>query len=399
MNDQDLSYLLDYTKKIKQNRYKYVTFGANSSHINYLNQAKINYTSERLSNSKINFVIKDMKNKDLFNFVYPFYPNNSPISLKITGDKSLSEAHFSRCGFKTPTSKTYHSGDIDKALDETFKLDTNRKVVVKPKSSSLGRGVYINVSKENFKDAWTSSISELSKSERQNINNIEYIVQDILDGFEARATVMQGSLLSVTVRIPPYVVGNGTSSIKQLIDRKNKLREKCRMQKQYPIVITKKIEAFLSSNNRFITDVPSDNEPVLLSSVSNISAGGELFDITDLVTTNIKDFALDIVASVPGMYSGGLDIIMKSFDDPNPSILEANVYPNLTIPKYPTYGSQTHVSKIIIDSLIAQNQVNLPSESRYEIENEGKYIHDFISFTKRKEKFSTFNYSEPPIKQ
>lgn len=392
MDNQNLKYLISIFKNMDRNYYEYASFGDNTSHINYLNTKKINYDLEDASGVRKTYVIKDPNNNELFNFRYPFYTHNQQIALDITKDKYLAEEHFKRCGFKTTSSKVYLAKEVETAFRVTFNDNENKKIVLKPSNSSLGKGVFVNVSKESFKETWNASIAESVGKNMENISNTKFIVQNILNGFEARATIMQGTLVSITVRIPPYVIGNGLNTIEQLILSKNKLRNKCRFQKNAPIILTKKIELFLSSNNHSINYIPKKDEAVLLSSVSNISAGGELLDITELVSNNIKEFALDVMASIPGMYSGGLDLIMETLDDKHPAILEANVYPNLSIPRHPTYGIRRNPSKVLFDSLISQYQIDQPSSSRYDIENEGKLLKNYLSFITRKEKYSKINY-------
>src|SRR5699024_368466 len=137
----------------------------------------------------------------------------------------------------------------------------------------------------------------------------------------------------------------------------NKERENCRYLSKYPIKITNKINEFMYSQGITLNTIPKKDENLLLSSVSNINAGGEMINITDYVTQNIKDFALDALASIPGIYSGGLDIMLTSFNDKNPVVIEVNTYPVISLTKYPTYGRQANPSKILFDSLISQYQI------------------------------------------
>src|SRR5699024_3785982 len=149
---------------------------------------------------------------------------------------------------------------------------------------------------------------------------------------------LQGTLVSIIARIPPYIVGDGINTIKELIIFKNKERGKCKYLSKHPIKVTNKVTEFLENNNQSIDYIPQKGEYILLSSVSNIFGGGEIINITDKVSENIKDFALDVLASITGIYSGGLDIILDSYDDKDPHILEVNTYPVISLTKYPTYG-------------------------------------------------------------
>ena len=47
-----------------------------------------------------------------------------------------------------------------------------------------------------------------------------------IDGDDYRAFVLDGQVLAVAKRIPANIVGNGSDTIQQLIDAKNKQRRK-----------------------------------------------------------------------------------------------------------------------------------------------------------------------------
>src|SRR5699024_2867606 len=113
----------------------------------------------------------------------------------------------------------------------------------------------------------------------------------------------------------------------------------------------------------------------------------EMINITDYVTQNIKDFALDALASIPGIYSSGLDIMLTSFNDKNPVVIEVNTYHVISLTKYHTYGRQANTSKILFDSLISQYQIGKNSNNLYDIKDQDLYIKDFLDFTKRRMKF------------
>src|SRR5699024_10881893 len=110
---------------------------------------------------------------------------------------------------------------------------------------------------------------------------------------------------------------------------------------------------FLESQNLSFDYVPKQNENVLLNSISNIAYGGETIDITDLICNEIKEEALNAMAAIPNLNTCGIDIMMNSFDDINPVILEINSYPFLSIPYLPTYGIGKNPTEFYVESLVA----------------------------------------------
>lgn len=387
MDVNDLNYLLDQFKDVSKNKYKSVNVGSNSSYITYLKRSDFNHSIETINASKklISILTKDGKLIDAFH--YPLYPNGTEFALNLTRDKFRAENHLHKCGLNTTKSRVYSYDEVEKAKSEYFIDDINERVVIKPLKSSLGRGVFVNVSKERFNENWKLSKEDLTVTELRHGNDLRFIVQNFLKGFEVRATILQGTLVALIARIPPYVEGNGRNTIQELIAIKNRTRKSCGYLKKYPINITSKIKEFLKSNNLSLDYIPKNNERVLLSSVSNIAGGGELINITDKVSDNIKEFALDVLASIPGLYSGGLDLVLRSFDDPEPHVIEINTFPVISLTKYPTYGKPSNPAKVLVESVIAQHQINNNEDNQYYIENADEYLKNFIDFSKRQLKF------------
>lgn len=387
MDVNDLNYILNQFKDSKKNKYKSVNVGTNSSYINYLKRSQYNHKIDSINASKkqISILTKDGKYIDSFN--YPLYPNGTQYALHLTRDKFRAENHLHKCNLSTTKSRVYSYGQMSQAKADFFNDTKNERAVIKPLKSSLGRGVFVNVSEEHFEESWQLSKEDLTVTELRQENDLRFIVQNFLKGFEVRATILQGNIVALVARIPPYVEGNGRNNLFDLIKLKNKSRSSCAYLKKHPIIITNKIKQFLKSHNLNLDYIPQRNERVLLSSVSNIAGGGEIVNITDLVSENVKEFALDVLASIPGLNSGGLDLVLQSFNDPNPHVIEINTFPVISLTKYPTYGRPSNPAKVLVESIVAQYQVNNKKSDFYEIDSEEEYVRNFIDFSKRQLKF------------
>lgn len=342
-----------------------------------------------MKDSGIKFDVTDTKNKKIKNInifrldgslldtvTNPNYPTNSKIGIRLAGNKIKTEERLKAFNLRTTNSKIYKIEDKKKAFSE-LNIENDKRVVIKPLNGTMGRGVFVNVNSDRFDSCWdlTSKVPNSSHG---------ILVQDFLSGFEVRVTIMEGNIVSLLLRIPPYVIGDGISDVNTLIKIKNNERAKCGYLKNLLITIDDKIVEFLKSNSTSLNDIPDSGEYFLLSSVSNISNGGELIDITNLVSANIKDFALDILAAMPGLFTGGLDIMINSFDDPSPSLIEVNTYPVIALPTYPTYGNSRNPSKFYYESLIVQEQAKNFSKYKYNIENAEYYLSGYLKFIERK---------------
>ena len=115
-------------------------------------------------------------------------------------------------------------------------------------------------------------------------------------------------------------------------------------------------------------------------------------NITDLVSKKIRETALNALAAIPGLFTGGVYIMMKSFDDNSPVVLEINSFPGLSNATYPTYGKGANPAKVYNESLVVIDQFeNLPAQ-KYQIDDSEKYLSNYLSFIKRKQNLLVKNY-------
>src|SRR5699024_1497262 len=108
-------------------------------------------------------------------------------------------------------------------------------------------------------------------------------------------------------------------------------------------------------------------------------------DITQLVGDKIKEAVLNAMAVIPNLNTCGIDIMMESFYDPSPVILEINSYPFLSIPYLPTYVTGNNPTEVYVESLVSMYQNINKQLKKYNIENEDRYISNYISLNKRRQ--------------
>lgn len=262
-------------------------------------------------------------------------PGCSEATRAICNNKISTATVLTRKGVRTPFTSIYSVDDIDRAYEEAFR-DTSQ-VVIKARALTLGRGVYLNVTKENFREHFAACLAMQKQSRWPDV-----LVQEMVPGFEMRATVVEGELDNVLVRIPAYVVGDGRSTIDRLINAKNKRRSRCAYFGTKLIARDHNLRSYMQAYGLDGSQIPQDGERVLLSSISNASYGGETAIVTDLVSDQIKDTAVRAVAAIPGLRTAGVDIMAESFDSRSPVVLELNSFPHAHLSIYPYFGAGTN---------------------------------------------------------
>lgn len=205
-------------------------------------------------------------------FFYVFNTNFSS-SLKLienffSRDKYLSYQLLKELGVDTPI--TY--------LLEDFVGQLDKKYVCKPRFGSKGRGV--NFFEGNFD---VKSFDE------------EMIIQDYCLGFDLRIHVVGKKIFAACVREPASVTGDGRLSIGELIDIKNVFKLNHNRIKKDETTIK-----FLEDRNLNMNTILEKGVKTYLSSLSNVSLGGDVLDVTDLIDSSYNTLITKLADNFKG---------------------------------------------------------------------------------------------------
>src|SRR5699024_4802264 len=138
-------------------------------------------------------------------------------------------------------------------------------LVVKPALGSLGKGVTTNIQSDD----------ELFQAIQQVKENYEdyqdLIIEEYVEGEEYRVYVVDNEVVAATKRIAANVIGDGVSTIKQLIEKKNEIRKENPYLAKKLIKIDDTVITYLNKQEITIDDVPQKNEYIRLKGQANIS--------------------------------------------------------------------------------------------------------------------------------
>lgn len=247
-------------------------------------------------------------------------------------DKFRTEQYLTEKGVRTTKSHIFGAGQINDAKNEIKKYD--EAFVLKPYNLSSGKGVSLNVDADNIEAAWAKSIGAYEG----NLDGARIIMQPQLPGIEARFLVINGKFSSAILRAPANIVGDGQSTIEELIKQKNYLREKHPHLNKFIIQINDELKNHLKRSGLTLSSIPENSKVVFFTDVSNIALGGDTLEISHLASDELKCLAEYAVNAVPGLSSAGVDIMFTHFDDCNASVLEINHAANLVMHYYPWKG-------------------------------------------------------------
>ncbi|HJM04617.1 MAG TPA: RimK/LysX family protein [Candidatus Saccharimonadaceae bacterium] len=291
-------------------------------------------------------------------------------------NKALTYSLFAAKGVPTPVTKLVSSQDEPSAVYSM--LSTYKKLVVKPVAMDHGDGISIGVS---TKVGLSKAIAYARSASDQQESDV--LVQEQVEGQEYRFLVVEGKVVAVAGRRPPCVVGDGRSTVKQLIHEKN--QDPRRGDSHFSELTRIDIEDVARHKGaKFMNYVPVDGETVQLLDTSNLSRGGEAVDYTDVVSKELKRVA--VLAAQACFLDGvaGIDIITDDIQTrnlDNTYVIEANLGPGIRMHMFPSEGKPRDVAKLIFKSiektarpvkgriaLIGRSEmINLPEHGVYDV--------------------------------
>lgn len=263
---------------------------------------------------------------------------NTEEAVQICHDKVKTKQLLNKSGINVPMGRQFNiQTDSHEILD--YANEVNYPVVLKPLNASGGRGVFVNLASEKeLLDALTFIEKKLPYQ--------DIIMEKYVEGKEVRVYVLADKVLSAVHRKPAHIIGDGIKNISELIEEKNEIRKKTPTLYYRPIKIDASLTKRLKKMGYSMDDIPKKNELIYLRETSNISTGGEPFEVTHLLTDSHKETAVNVIKSIPGLVHGGIDMIINN---ENYSILEVNAQPGLGSHLFPLDGEAVDIPKYLID--------------------------------------------------
>ena len=376
MNEKILSEILSKVSTLPKNDYGTdITQDLFEVTKNELNELEIKfepYIYKQKERLKI-FYTKD----DYFKYSKNFYNNNSMFGFKISNDKMLTEKFLKLANVPTTNSIKLSANQFEKGME--YLVDNPSPKVVKPINLANGRGVFVDVTTDNFREVWEQCVSI---QKQRKVKYPKVLIQDMVTGFEVRVIVVEGKVLSATLRTPPYVIGDGNNTIADLINEKNKIRSSNEYFRNKDLKQDEKVIDYLSSKQQNLDTVLKENELCITYPISNLVNGGENIVVTHLLNDKILKTAQDAAIAIPGIHTAGVDVLIDSLETDTPTILEINKAPALQLNYYPYIGEPQSPLKYIFSSLVLEqkiinNQLDINNLNEFEFNiliNRYKYL-------------------------
>ncbi|MGV3726075.1 cyanophycin synthetase [Hydrogenophaga sp.] len=265
----------------------------------------------------------------------------SAIAGNIAHDKDLTKSLLASCGVPVPEGQVV---DSPQAAWEAA-LDIGLPVVVKPSDANHGRGVSLDLSERSDVEK-AYSVADVEGS--------EVIVERYVRGEEHRLLVVGGKVVAAARGESLSVVGDGRSTVAQLIDSQLNSDPRRGEAEEFPletIYLEREpvMRLLLERQGLSGESVPAAGRQVLVQRNGNVA-----IDCTDDVHPEVAH-AVVLAARVVGLDVAGVDVVTQDISRPlqeqGGAVVEVNAGPGLLMHLKPATGLSRPVGRAIVDHL------------------------------------------------
>ena len=267
----------------------------------------------------------------------------SAIAEAIAQDKELTKKLLHASGVAVPYGRPVEDEDDAWVAAQEVGLP----VVVKPQDGNQGKGISVNLtSEEQVRKAYRVAIEFRD----------DIMVEKYLPGHDWRLLVIGNKLIAAARRDPPLVIGDGTHTVRELVDIVNSdpRRSDGHATSLTKIRFDEIALARLAEQGYTAESIPPRGVRVILRNNANLSTGGTATDVTDDVHPDLAAAAVAAAQTV-GLDIAGIDVvcdtILKPLEDQGGGIVEVNAAPGLRMHLDPSFGKGRDVGKAIVDMM------------------------------------------------
>jgi cyanophycin synthetase len=242
-------------------------------------------------------------------------------------------------------------GDIirrERSLEEACSY-VGFPLVIKPIDGNHGRGITVNIT--TYEEALVAFQHAKDSSKSGAI-----IVEKFIKGDDYRLLVINNKLVAGAIRTPAHVIGDGKSTVQELIDKVNSdPRRGFGHENVLTKITTNELTQTIIKDAGYTLDsVIAQGERLILKDTANLSTGGTAEDITDIIHPANVSMA-ERISKIIDLDICGIDIMTTDISQPlsetGGAVLEVNAGPGFRMHLAPTTGLPRNVAAPVIDKL------------------------------------------------
>ncbi len=266
------------------------------------------------------------------------------LAVELASDKEGTKQMLRDSGVPVPRGTVISSL---KYLEEAIAEVGGFPIVVKPLNGNHGRGISIDVRDLPSAEEAFMLAQEVSRS---------VIIERFHQGRDHRILVVNGKVVAVAERVPAHVIGDGVSTVRELIAITNQdpRRGDGHDNVLTRIEIDRTSETVLERQGFTLDSVPQAGQICYLRATANLSTGGISVDRTDEIHPE-NVWIAERVAKIIGLDIAGIDVVTPDISLPfrqtNSVIVEVNAAPGFRMHTAPSIGMPRNVAEPVLDML------------------------------------------------
>lgn len=261
----------------------------------------------------------------------------------VSEDKAMTSALLRESGVMTPDGDTFTAGQVDEAV--AFARSLNTPVVVKPRAGGKGKGVSTDLRTEHDVRKAIKALDATKYAGE------DFMVERFVTGNDYRFFVAGSRVLSVVMRRPASVVGDGRLTVADLVVRKNLTKLTNPHMRTRLIKLGINAMTWLDRQGLTPLSVPEDGQTVRLSGAANGSLGADTIEVLDETHPTLLALAIRATRAIPGIDHAGIDLIghhQRAVDEQSAAVLEVNANPGYGLHLFPLFGPARDVAGEVV---------------------------------------------------
>ena len=275
----------------------------------------------------------------------------SCVAADIASDKLLTKELLTTQNI--PVAEGYKVCNVINLLREAEKI--GYPLVLKPRYGSKGEGVIVNIKSERELVKCYNSLKEKFR---------DLIIEKYFEGNDYRICVIDYEVVAVSLRTPPFVIGDGINNIENLIKRLNEDPNRG-IDHEKPLTkikIDNQLLNELSKQGVTLLSVPMEGKKIFLRENANLSTGGVAIDCTEEICQENKELCIRAAKTI-GLDICGVDIKTDDIGKPlcgRGAVMEINAAPGIRMHLYPSKGKQRDIGEQILKMQYNGMPINIP---------------------------------------
>ena len=272
--------------------------------------------------------------------------NSGILAVELACDKEGTKTILSEAGIPVPRGTVIQYVD---ELEDAIEDVGGYPIVLKPLDGNHGRGITININ--SWQEAEEAYDLATTASKTRSV-----IVERYYLGTDHRVLVINGKVVAVAERIPAHVVGDGQSTIEELIEITNRdpRRGEGHDNVLTKITVDRTALAVLEKQGYGLDTVLEPGETAYLRATANLSTGGIAVDRTDDIHPE-NVWIAQRVAKIVGLDIAGIDIVTPDITKPlkevDGVVVEVNAAPGFRMHAAPSQGLPRNIAAPVLDML------------------------------------------------